>query len=111
MRIGLVRADSGFCTQRMIEELECRQFSCIMTAALRAPVRTLCRHDDSVWTPTEVSGLALQEVAHEGARQIIVRQRVAERPHAGGKQQIEVPGYKFQALRTNLSASVNALAV
>jgi Transposase DDE domain group 1 len=111
VRIGLVRADSGFCTQRMLGELERRQLSYIMTAALRAPVRTLCRHDDSAWTPTEVPGLAVQEVAHEGARLIVVRQKVAERPHAGGKQLIEVPGYKFQALRTNLPARVSALEV
>jgi hypothetical protein len=28
-----------------------------MTAALRAPVRTLCRHDDTAWTPTGVPGI------------------------------------------------------
>jgi len=111
VRIGLVRADSGFCTQRMIEELEARQLSYILTAALRAPVRTLCRHDDAAWTPTEVPGLDVQEVAHEGARLIVVRQRVAERPNAGGKQLIDVPGYKFQALRTNLPSTVSALEV
>lgn len=111
VRIGLVRADSGFCTQRMVEELERRGLSYILTAALRAPVRTLCRHDDAAWTPTEVPGLEVQEVTHEGARLIVVRQRVAERPHAGGKQLLEVPGYKFQALRTNLPPSVSALAV
>lgn len=111
VRIGLVRADSGFCTQRMIEELERRGLSYIMTAALRAPVRSLCRHDDSAWTPTEVAGLDVQELAHEGARLIVVRQRVAERPHAGGKQLIELPGYKFQALRTNLPAELTALEV
>lgn len=111
VRIGLVRADSGFCTQRMIEELERRQLSYVMTAALRAPVRSLCRHDDSAWTPTDVPGLDVQELAHEGGRLIVVRQRVAERPQAGGKPLLDVPGYKFQALRTNLPASVSALAV
>lgn len=111
VRIRLVRADSGFCTHGMIAELERRQLPYIMTAALRAPVRTLCRHDDSAWTQTDVPGLSVQAVTHEGARLIVVRQRIAERPHAGGKQLIEVPGYKFQALRTNLPAQVNALEV
>lgn len=77
--------------------------------ALRVPVCTLCRHDDSAWTPTAVPGLDVQGIAHEGARLIVVRQRVLARPHVGGKQLIEVPGYKFQALRTNLPASVSAL--
>lgn len=111
VKIGLVRADSGFCTSRLIETLEQRRLSCIMTAALRAPVRTLCRHDESAWTPTDVPGLATQEVAHEGARLIVLRQRITERPQAGGKQLLDVPGYKFQALRTNLPASVSPLEV
>ena len=111
VRIGLVRADSGFCTRGMIAELERRGLRYIMTAALRSPVKTLCRHDDTAWTPTDVPGIEVQEVAHEGARLMVLRQQVAERPHAGGKQLIDVPGYKFQALRTNLSASVTPLEV
>lgn len=37
--------DSGFCTQGMIAELERRGLHYILAAALRSPVRTLCRHD------------------------------------------------------------------
>ena len=111
VKITLVRADSGFCTRGMIAELESRQLSYIMTAALRAPVQTLCRHDDAAWTLTEVAGLQVQEVALEGSRLIVVRQHIAERPCGGGKRLLEVPGYKFQALRTNLPASVDALTV
>ena len=111
VRVALVRADSGFCTRGMIAELERRRLHYIMTAALRAPVRTLCRHDDAAWTPTGVPGIEVQEVTHEAGRLIILRQRVAERPNAGGKKLLDVPGYKFQALRTNLPASVRPLEV
>lgn len=111
LRISLVRADSGFCTQGMIEELQRRDLHYILTAALRAPVRTLCRHDDAAWTKTEVDGIEVQEVTHDAGRLIVLRQRIAQRPQAGGKQLIDVPGYKFQALRTNLPASVSALEV
>jgi hypothetical protein len=111
VRVSLVRADSGFCSHRMIAELEARGLSYILTAALRSPVRTLCRHDDAAWTPTEVPGIEVQDVAHDGARLVILRQRILERPHAGGKQLLEVPGYKFQALRTNLPPSISALEV
>jgi hypothetical protein len=109
MRIGLVRVDSGFRTHGLIEELERRHLHSLMTAALRAPVRTLCRHDDSAWTPTEAPGLDVRELVHDGARLIVVHQRIAERPHAGGKLLVELPGYKFQALQTHLPASVVAL--
>lgn len=111
VRIALVRADSGFCTRGMIAELESRGLSYILTAALRSPVRTLCKHDDAAWTPTEVAGIEVQDLTHEGVRLVVLRQRIAQRPNAGGKQLLEVPGYKFQALRTNLPASVNALEV
>jgi hypothetical protein len=111
VRIALVRADSGFCSHGMIDELERRKLHYIMTAALCAPVRALCKHDDAEWTPTEVPGIAVQDITHEGMRLVVLRQRTLERPHAGGKPLIEVPGYKFQALRTNLPSTVNALDV
>ena len=111
VRVTLVRADSGFCTQTMISELETRGLHYILTAALRSPVRTLCRHDDAAWTATEVKGIEIQDIAHDGARLVVLRQKTVERPNAGGKQLLEVPGYKFQALRTNLPASVSALEV
>ncbi len=112
LRPSLVRADSGFCTEKMLARLEAEKLSYVMAAALRAPVQALCRHDDAAWTATEVPGLEVQEVAAErGGRLIVIRQRSAQRPHAGGKPLLEVPGYKFQALRTNLPASVAALEV
>lgn len=111
VRIGLVRADSGFCTHGMIAELEARGLSYIMTAALRSPVRTLCRHDDAAWTATEVPGIEVQNLTEDGVRLVVLRQRIAERPLAGGKFLLEVPGYRFQALRTNLPSSVSALEV
>jgi hypothetical protein len=111
VRIGLVRADSGFCTQGMIAELERQHLPYILTAALRSPVRTLCRHEDAAWTPTEVKGIDVQDLAHDGFRLVVLRQRIADRPQGGGKQLLEVPGYKFQALRTNLPATTSALEV
>lgn len=112
VRIGLVRGDSGFCTEKMLARLEAEKLCYVLAAALRSPVQALCRHDDAAWTATDVPGLAVQEVTdpHRG-RLIVVRQRTSERPHAGGKQLLEVPGYKFQALRTNLPATVSPLEV
>jgi hypothetical protein len=109
--IGLVRGDSGFCTQGMICELEARGLRYILTAALRSPVRTLCRHEDAAWTPTGVPGIEVQDLTHDGVRLVVLRQRIAERPLAGGKMLLDVPGYRFQALRTNLPAAINALEV
>lgn len=111
VRISLVRADSGFCSEKMITRLEASGLAYVMTAALRSPVQALCRHEESAWTATEVPGLAVQEVAHAGARLIVLRQLIAERPNAGGKKLLDLPGFKFQALRTNLPAGVIPLEV
>ena len=74
-------------------------------------MRTLCRHDDAAWTPTEAKGIEIQDLTHDGVRLVVLRQKLTERPQAGGKQLLDVPGYRFQALRTNLPPSVSALEV
>ena len=58
-------------------------------------------------------GLAVQEVELDrpGRRLIVIRQRVKDRPQAGGKTLLELEGYRFQALITSLSSSVDALMV
>jgi hypothetical protein len=60
-----------------------------------------------------VAGIDVQEVEGEapGRRLIVIRQRIAERAEAAGKTLMDVPGYRFQALVTNLPGSVRALEV
>jgi hypothetical protein len=72
-----------------------------------------CRHSDSAWTATDVAGLEAQEIPGEaaGRRIIILRHRLSERPDAGGKVLLNVTGYRFQALITNLPASWTVLSV
>ena len=93
VRVGLVRGDSGFgdaSVQDAAEELGCKF---IFVARLTRPVQKLCRHDDAHWSATEVPGIEVQEAEHErpGRRLILIRQRIAERPHAGGKRCSKCP--------------------
>jgi len=113
VRVGLIRGDSGFgdaSMQEAVEQLGCRF---IFVAKLTRPVQALCRHDDAHWRPSEVPGIEMQEIEHErpGRRLILIRQRIVERPQAGGKTLLEVPGYRFQALVTNLPRTTDALGV
>ena len=57
--------------------------------------------------------MEVQEIEGQrpGRRLIVVRQRIAQRPEAGGKTLLDLPGYRFQALWTNLPRSLNALGV
>jgi len=113
LRIGLVRGDSGFGSRTVQEAAEALGVAFIFVAQLTQKVQALCRHDDAQWQATAVVGLEVQEVAEPsaGRRLIVLRQRVRERPGAGGKVLVELPGYRFQALVTNLPPSVDALGV
>jgi hypothetical protein len=106
VRVGLVRADSGFHSGRMQEAIRARGLRYIIAVKLHTPLQGLCRHDDTHWANTEIAGLQVQEVAGErpDERLIIIRQKITDRPRAGGKRLLEVPAYRFQALVTNLPA-------
>lgn len=113
IRIGLVRGDSGFGQASVQDAAQALGLKFIFVARLTQKIQSLCRHDAAHWQATEVSGLEVQEVGLEepGRRLIVLRQRVEQRPGAGGKTLLEVPGYRFQALITNLPDSVDALNV
>lgn len=113
IRIGLLRADTGFADESVLCVAEEAGLAFIVVARLTRPVQKLCRHADPHWQPTEVPGLEVQEIEGQrpGRRRIVVRQRIAQRPEAGGKTLLDLPGYRFQALWTNLPQSVNALGV
>jgi len=113
VRVGLVRGDAGFGDRSVRAACEALGLKFIFAARLTQKVQLLCRHDEGAWQSTEVCGLAVQEVELEqpGQRLVVVRQRVEQRPQAGGKMLLELEGYRFQALVTNLPSSVSAVAI
>jgi hypothetical protein len=113
IRIGLVRGDSGFCAQSVKDAVRQRGANYILVARLDSKIQTLCRHDDHLWQSTEIEGMEVQEVSwHDaGERLIVIRQRIAQRPDAGGKTLLDVPGYRFQALVTDLPDRISPLNV
>ena len=113
IRIKLVRGDAGFGEASVQDMAEALGLKFILAARLTQKVQSLCRHDDAQWQRTEIPGLEVQEVELDqpGRRLIVIRQRVEQRPDAGGKTLLEVLGYRFQALVTNLPRSLDALSV
>jgi hypothetical protein len=113
IRIGLVRGDSGFCAQSVKDAVRQRGAHYILVARLDSKVQTLCRHEDRFWQSTEIEGMEIQEVSLDtpGERLIVIRQRIAQRPEAGGKTLLDVPGYRFQALVTDLPDRVTPVDV
>jgi len=113
LRVGLVRGDAGFGETSVQAMAQTLGLKFIFVARLTRKVQSLCRHDAAHWQATDVPGLEVQEVELEqpGRRLIVLRQRLEQRPQAGGRTLLDVPGYRFQALVTNLPASVDALNV
>jgi hypothetical protein len=116
IRIGLVRADSGFCEENWLQLLEARHLAYIVVGRVHEPLRQLIRRS-SRWQATELPGA---EVADEifqcwgwarARRVILIRHCVKERPEAGGKSLLHCPGYRFQLLVTSLPDTVPALEV
>lgn len=116
IRFKAVRADAGFCLPELLALWEQLRLPYVVVAQLAEPIKNLIRRD-LVWQPTEVAGTDVAEVLYQTKswpqprRLVLVRHRVADRPDAGGKKLIDVPGYLFQALVTSLSASVGPLQV
>lgn len=116
VRLRAVRADSGFCLPELLALWEQLRVPYMVAAQLSEPIKTLLR-GDLVWTPTELAGTDVAQVQHQTVgwshprRVILIRHRVSERPGAGGKKLIDVPGYLFQALVTSLPTSEPPLAV
>ena len=113
IRIGCVRADAGFYNEEVIGLLERRRLSYIIALKLYKKWQKYCRHSQEHWTPTDIAGIDVQEIEseHMGRRIIIMRHRVEERPEAGGKVLLDVPGYRFHGMVTNLPASWSVLEV
>lgn len=113
IHLKLVRGDAGFGDNSVQQACEALKLKYIFSARLTQKVQSLCRHDDQEWKGTEVEGLEVQELECEqpGRRLIVVRQRIEQRPEAGGKMLLDLEGYRFQALITNLAPTVDGLNV
>jgi hypothetical protein len=116
IRLRVVRADSGFCLAPWLDLLESQNLKYIVVARLLKPLQRLCRKE-AIWQPSTVPGTEVAELWHQEIgwarprRLILIRHRVAEKKRPGGKRLIEVEGYTFQALVTNLPQSVPPIAV
>jgi hypothetical protein len=99
--------------EKVLQTLEARSLHYIVVMKLYKKWQKYCCHCDAAWTPTDVPGLEVQEIEGQvlGRRMLTLRQRISERPQASGKELLEVPSCRFQALVANLPGSWSALAV
>ena len=115
VRVRLIRADSGFQYDPWLCLLENQGLRYIVVADLSVRVQGVIKKETR-WEPTEVAGVEVADVIYESAsasrarRMVLLRRRVADQL-GGGKLLLDCPGYKFQALLTNLPAHIRPLEV
>lgn len=107
-RVRTVRADSGFYVADFLAALEKRGLQYAVAARMQPPLRRAIGGLRD-WRPfgrgVEVSELSWQPPGWPTARRlVVVREVLAERPEAAGRRLIELPGYTFHAVVTNLAS-------
>jgi len=116
VRIGLVRADSGFLYEDWLQLLEEKNLKYIVVGKLYQPVRSLIRRQQQ-WQSTEVNGTEVCDLVHQewswrtARRVILIRHRVCDKKRPGGKMLVDLPAYRFQVLVTNLGPETSAINV
>lgn len=112
-RIGLVRADSGFYTQKILEYLEHQALNYIIATRMYPNVKNAVGGLDN-WMELS-KGIHLNEmifnhVNGEPRRYIVIRKEVAIRPKAGGKLLFEdEPGYRYSCYVTNMDLPLDQI--
>ncbi|UKJ07859.1 IS1380 family transposase [Solitalea lacus] len=105
-KVGLVRGDSGFYTEEILDYLEQKRLNYVVAVRMYPNIKSevLCR---SAWI-TLSKGIELSEMTFSHSqgkprRYIIVKKRVEDRPNCTGKLLFEdMPGYRFSCYVTNL---------
>jgi Transposase DDE domain group 1 len=87
--IGLIRLDSGFCSNEIFEYLQQKHIDYIVAAKFYQPVQQIISQQQS-WTVIE-NGIEISELQYQAAnwkhtrRMVVVRQKIKDRPNAIGK--------------------------
>jgi hypothetical protein len=111
-KVGLLRADSGFYTQNILNHLESEDVNYIIATRFYANVkRAVYGLDDWV---SICSGIDVNQMyfAHEQGkvrRYIIVRKEIKLRPNAGGKQLFDDRAYRFSCYVTNMDLPLDEI--
>ena len=115
VRLRLIRADSGFQYDPWLSFLEERGLRYIVAADLSVRIQSLIKKQ-MCWEPTPMAGLEVTERLYESPsgsrpRRLVILRRHVDDERGGGKRLLDCPGYKYQALLSNLPQRVSALEV
>ena len=118
-RVTLLRADSGFGSQRFLESLETRHLHYVVALPLHQPLQRALVDQTGWWClddGIELTSFAYQSPSWPKPRRVIgIRQHIARRENAKGKtlslfaDDPRLGQYRFAALVTNLDLPAHAV--
>ena len=114
-KIGLVRADSGFYTEAILNCLEQRELNYIIAVRCYPNIKSKV-HGLTNWVPI-CDGIEVCEFTHQSQqkeakprRHLVVRKLIERRPEAGGKPLFEdLPQYRYSTYVTNLELPIKEI--
>jgi len=112
-RIGLIRADSGFYTQDLLEYLESKHLNYIIATRMYPNVKNAIGgldHWVSLTKGIDLNQMVFNHIDGKPRRYIVVRKKIEDRPKANGKLLFEdLPGYRFSCYVTNLDLPLDQI--
>ena len=111
-KVGLVRADSGFYTESLLNSLESRDLNYVVAVRCYPNIKG-CIYGLKNWVEV-CEGIEVCEFTHQSAqkgskvrRHFVVRKLIERRPEAAGKLLFEdIPEYRYSVYVTNLDLPV-----
>lgn len=112
-KVGLVRADSGFYTEKILRYLESQSLNYVIATRMYPNVKNAV---GGLQDWVELSkGIELNEMKFEhengkARRYILVKKRVEDRPKAAGKLLFDdMPGYRYSCYVTNMDLPLDQI--
>jgi hypothetical protein len=113
MRVGLVRADSGFCGGEFFDYLESNKLKYIVVGRMSGQVKSRLksvRDWRDIGGGYSVGGFTAKLYGWNAARRfVVIREEVKEEKKSRGKKLFDTPGYTYRVLVTNVVADGEAV--
>jgi hypothetical protein len=110
--VGLVRADSGFYTEEILNYLEEEKKNYVIAVKMYPNLKAEILGNRSWIELTkgiELSEMTFSHINGKERRYIIIKKKVEERPQAAGKLLFEMPGYRFSCYVTNMDLPLDQI--
>lgn len=112
-QIGLVRADSGFYTEDILEYLESKKRNYIIAVRMYPNIKSeIYTHKEwvSLAKGIELSEMYFSHINGKPRRYIIIRKKVEDRPNSSGKTLFEdLPGYRYSCYVSNMDLPLDQI--